>query len=387
MGRAFRLILALSLVSSIIYGWHWLLMDRLVELPAWSEPWAALGRWTIIAGALSMPLALALGRTLSPRLTRWWLTGPAYAWMGFGFLALTNVALSEAVLAILGLVTDLDPASTEVLRVRALVVLALTTGLTLVGLVGALGPRHRRVEVEITGLPPAFDGYRIVQLSDIHIGPLLGRSFAAKLRDRVNAIAPDAVAITGDLVDGSVEHVGAEVAPFGGLESKDGTFFVTGNHDFYSGANPWCARVAELGIRVLRNEGVALEREGQRLYLAGVDDHRGDPLMGSGSGEDLEAALAKRPDDSPVVLLAHDPATFRRARRMGVDLQISGHTHDGQIWPFGYLVRLTVPWVAGLYREGPAQIYVSRGTGFWGPPIRVGAPAEITELTLRAAST
>jgi predicted MPP superfamily phosphohydrolase len=142
-------------------------------------------------------------------------------------------------------------------------------------------------------------------------------------------------------------------------------------------------RVEELGIEVLRNEHRVLEARGERFVLAGVDDYRSRQMPGEG-GEDLGAALAGVPEDLPVVLMAHDPTTFHRACERGVDLQLSGHTHGGQIWPFNYFVRVAMPWVAGLYRRGRAQVYVSRGTGFWGPPMRLGAPAEITEIVLRS---
>jgi hypothetical protein len=190
------------------------------------------------------------------------------------------------------------------------------------------------------------------------------------------------VAVTGDLVDGSVARVGPDVAPFGGIHAKHGVFYVTGNHDFYSGADSWSEFVASFGWRPLRNARVEIGEGDASFDLAGVDDTHGH-LVEEGAGEDVARALAERDPSRPVVLLAHDPATFRRASQHGVDLQLSGHTHGGQIWPFRWAVRLTVPWVAGLYRAGASAIYVSSGTGFWGPPMRLGAPAEITEIILR----
>src|SRR5690606_16437066 len=249
---------------------------------------------------------------------------------------------------------------------------------------GLAPPEHRRVEVRLARWPRALDGLRIVQLSDVHIGPLLDRRFAAALVARVDALAPDLVVVTGDLVDGSVRRLGAEVEPLGALRAPHGVWFVTGNHDHYSGADDWVARVTDLGWRPLRNARATIAVNGVAFDLAGVDDPHG-ALVDVGGGEDLDRALAGRDPERPLVLLAHDPATFRRAAARGVDLQLSGHTHGGQIWPFRWAVRLTVPWVAGLYRVGGSTLYVSRGTGFWGPPMRLGAPAEITELVLRAA--
>jgi predicted MPP superfamily phosphohydrolase len=243
-------------------------------------------------------------------------------------------------------------------------------------------PDVRRVEITLERWPEALDGFRIVQISDIHIGPLLGRDFAERLTRRVNSLDPDLVAVTGDLVDGSVEALREEVAPFAELRGRHGVFFVTGNHDVYSGGESWVERVKELGLRVLRNERVEIGGA-DGFDLAGVDDHRGDWVHGS--TEDVDAAVAGRDESRALILLAHDPGTFRRAAAKGVDLQLSGHTHGGQIWPFVYLVRLAVPFVAGLYRVGKSQVYVSRGSGFWGPPMRLLAPAEIGEIVLRSA--
>jgi predicted MPP superfamily phosphohydrolase len=240
---------------------------------------------------------------------------------------------------------------------------------------------------EVERWPSDLDGFRIVQLSDIHIGPLLDRRFACSLVERVNALEPDLVVITGDLVDGSARHLAEEVAPFGDLRAKHGVYFVTGNHDHLSNASAWSRSVEDLGITVLRNRHVAIagHGEGGGFDLVGVDDHRSGMI--GGGNEDLDAALAGRDPERPAVLLAHDPSTFRRARREPIDLQLSGHTHGGQIWPFRYAVRAVIPWVAGRYREGRAQLYVSRGTGFWGPPMRLLAPAEITEITLERSAS
>jgi len=174
------------------------------------------------------------------------------------------------------------------------------------------------------------------------------------------------------------------VAPFGALRGRHGVFFVTGNHDHYSGANDWVKVVERLGLVALRNRSVEIRDADAAFTLAGVDDHRGG--FGDGQREDLGRALAGRDPALPVVLMAHDPSTFKRASQSGVDLQLSGHTHGGQIWPFRYLVRLAMPFVAGRYRRGDAELYVSRGTGFWGPPMRLFAPAEITEITLRSTA-
>jgi predicted MPP superfamily phosphohydrolase len=305
--------------------------------------------------------------------------------MGAGFWLLLLLFASDAVLWVAGGVARAADASVADDAGTASWRAALTVGIALtgvgVGLRTALaGPRVVHQRFEIASWPDALDGFRIVQISDIHIGPILGRQFAADLTAQVNALDPDLVVVTGDLVDGNADLLADEVAPFAGLRGRHGVYFVTGNHDHYSGANPWVDRVASLGMRPLRNERVEI-REGDAAFdLVGVDDHHAH-FVGDGR-EDLARAIEGRDPSRPAVLLAHDPATFKSARREALDLQLSGHTHGGQIWPFAWFVRLATPWVAGRYREGRAQLYVSRGTGFWGPPLRLGAPAEITEITL-----
>jgi hypothetical protein len=313
--------------------------------------------------------------------------------MGLFFYLFLFVAFSDLLLFLGSLVapkelhaavgTPEDPSGFG--GVRALVVVLLALAFAAVGLRGGLAaPRLAKVDVFLPRWPVALDGFRIVQISDIHIGPILDRAFSRELVDRVNALSPDLVAVTGDLVDGSVSKLRDEVTPFGDLRGRLGVFFVTGNHDHYSGADGWSERMRELGFQILRNERVTVELDGESFELAGVDDHRsGYETFG---GEDLDAALADVPSDRFVLLLAHDPTTFKKAQRMGIDLQLSGHTHGGQIWPFAWFVRLAIPYVAGLYRSGDAQLYVSRGTGFWGPPMRLFAPAEITEIQLRHGS-
>jgi predicted MPP superfamily phosphohydrolase len=245
----------------------------------------------------------------------------------------------------------------------------------------------KRVAVHLRKLSPAQDGFRIVQLSDIHIGPTIGADFLAEIVRQTNELAPDIVAITGDLVDGSVADLQKGVAPLRNLRARHGVFFVTGNHEYFSGAAAWVAELGQMGIRVLRNERVTIGEGDATLDLAGTDDPTAHRYPDEGHGEDLAKALEDRDTSRPLVLLAHQPKTVTEAARQGVDLQLSGHTHGGQIWPFRYAVLLQQPVVAGLARFGETQIYVSRGTGYWGPPMRLAAPAEITEIVLRRAAS
>jgi uncharacterized protein len=240
------------------------------------------------------------------------------------------------------------------------------------------------VEVRVDDLPRELQGFTIAQLSDIHVGPTIKRRFVEGVVERVNRLEADMVAITGDLVDGSVGELAHHTAPLAGLRSRHGTYVVTGNHEYYSGAHAWIHELTRLGARVLLNEHVVLDHEGARIAVAGVTDYSAgyfDPAHRS----DPRRALAGAPEDAVKVLLAHQPRSARHAAAAGCDLQLSGHTHGGQFWPWNYFVRLQQPFTAGLKRLGSMWIYVSRGTGYWGPPMRFGIPSEIARIRLLRA--
>jgi predicted MPP superfamily phosphohydrolase len=385
VNRILLIALLLLVAASLLVGAHAYLAQRLVLETGLAPPWREVLIGLLACLGASLVLQPLAERGPAPRLGHV-LAWPAALWMGLAFLLLLLLGVSDvalwlfgsAALAASGAADGEAPAA----GARAVGVLAIAFAAGAWGLRSALQPPdRRRVEIPLARWPKGLDGFRIVQISDIHIGPLLGRRFAEQVVARVNALEPDLVAITGDLVDGSVGRLAADVEPFAGLEARHGVFFVTGNHDHYSDADAWADHVAGLGLRVLRNERVCIRDGGVVFDLIGVDDHRGDWIRGG--GEDLPKALHGRDPERPSVLLAHDPSTFTRASAMGVGLQISGHTHGGQIWPFGALVRLAIPFVAGRYRRNGAELYVSRGTGFWGPPMRLFAPAEISELILR----
>lgn len=381
--------LILVLASAFLVGVHVYLAKRLVLDPALPEPWRSACLGAIAALALSLVLQPIGERKLERRYARW-IAWPASLWMGFAFLLLVQLLATDALLWLAGRAAQAapsvggQPGAADALRAAAVASVALVAGA--IGMRRALAPpAHRLVEIALERWPRALDGFRIVQISDVHIGPILDRRFCEHLVERIHALDPDLVAITGDLVDGDARLLAGEVAPLARLRARHGVYFVTGNHDHYSGASAWCSALEGLGIRVLRNEREEI-RVGDAVFdLVGVDDHRGAAL-GRAGGEDLGRALAGRDPARPAVLLAHDPSTFKRASSQGIDLQLSGHTHGGQIWPFAWLVRLVIPFVAGLYRRSGAILYVSRGTGFWGPPMRLRAPAEIGEIVLRSTA-
>ncbi len=238
------------------------------------------------------------------------------------------------------------------------------------------------VDVPIAGLPAALHGFTIAQISDIHVGPTIKAPYLRRIVDAVNRLRADMVAVTGDLVDGSVRELSAHVAPLAELQSRHGTFFVTGNHEYYSGAAGWVTELRRIGLRVLMNEHVVVRHDGAEMIVAGVTDfsaHHFDPAQRS----DPLAALAGAPDAAGTrVLLAHQPRSADAAERAGFHLQLSGHTHGGQFWPWNLFVPLQQPFTAGLNRLRRLWVYTSRGTGYWGPPKRFGAPSEITRLRL-----
>jgi hypothetical protein len=252
--------------------------------------------------------------------------------------------------------------------------------------IGFVNARRRAkvvaVDVPIDGLPAALDGLTIVQISDIHVGATIKARYVDAIVDAVNQLRPDVIAVTGDVVDGSVARLADHTKPLSRLSARYGTYLVTGNHEYYSGAAQWIAEFQRLGLRVLLNEHVVLEHDGTRFIIAGVTDysaghfdetHRSDPA----------AALADAPRDAHIkVLLAHQPRTALAAADAGYTLQLSGHTHGGQFFPWNFFVRLQQPFTAGLAKLGALWVYTSRGTGYWGPPKRLGAPSEITRLRL-----
>ncbi len=308
-------------------------------------------------------------------------------WSWAGMLALGLFALlllftlaREGVLLLGWLVAapGLAPPTAAAVPVLALLALA-------AGLVGARRTaRVRDVEVPIAGLPAALHGFTIAQISDVHVGPTVKRGYVAAIVAAVNRLKADAVAVTGDLVDGRVADLQHDVAPLAALRSRHGSFFVTGNHEYYSGAAEWTACLATLGLTVLNNQHVVLRHDGAALVLAGVTDY-GAHHFAPDQRSDPRRALAGAPPEAAVrVLLAHQPRSAAAAAEAGFDLQLSGHTHGGQFWPFHLFVPLQQPFTAGLHRLRQLWVYTSRGTGYWGPPLRLLAPSEITRLRLVA---
>jgi predicted MPP superfamily phosphohydrolase len=374
-------IVILSTLTGLMHRYVWV---RLVRDSAWPAPWGGVLTVAIVALAALIPLAFVAMRSL-PR----WVHGPvawvAYSWMGVALYLFLIALATDAgrLLAALAGILPTDPERRLFLARSLAVTIGAASGL--VGLAGAVnvarGFAIRRVRVPLAKLAREHSGYSIVQLTDVHIGPTLGREFLEGVVRAANGLSPDMVVITGDLVDGSVEELAHLVEPLASLRARDGVFFVTGNHEYYSGANEWIAHLRGLGIRVLRNERVLVRGA---FELAGVDDASSGRML-PGHGEDVERAVSGRDMGLPLVLLAHQPKTLHSARAAGVDLQISGHVHGGQMVPFNWLAKLDQPVVSGLHLVDKTWIYVSTGTGYWGPPMRVGSEAEVTHIELVSA--
>lgn len=349
---------------------------------------AAVGRaaalW-LVASCFAIPLGMRSRRFASHRL------GDRVAWVGLlamGFFSslLVLTLARDLLLASLLTIDALAPHALSLARWRSAsadAVPLLALAVSAIGFLNARRPtRIVRVDLPIADLPAALDGFAIVQISDIHVGPTIKRDYVASIVEAVNRLQADLVAVTGDIVDGSVARLADHAAPLGALRARHGAYVVTGNHEYYSGAQQWIDEFRRLGLTVLLNEHRTIEHGDGRLVIAGVTDYtaaRFDPAHRS----DPHAALAGAPPDVSIrVLLAHQPRSAPAAADAGFTLQLSGHTHGGQFFPWNFFVRLQQPFTAGLARWNGLWVYTSRGTGYWGPPKRVGAPPEITRVRL-----
>ncbi|RAO36894.1 Transmembrane protein with metallophosphoesteras e domain [Micromonospora saelicesensis] len=404
----------LALVTGLIHLYLWKRLVRDTTTP---------GRWRRIGGIAALVLALLVPVTLAgTQAGLYWLAWPGYLWLALMFYLLVVLVVLEVPMLVTRLVLrrrvvaaepttaapepvlvgaagpteppaagavaapDHDPSRRLLLARGAAIFAGLTaTGVTGYGIRTALGPPQLdRVRIPLAKLPRSMDGLRIATVSDIHLGPLRGRAHTERIVAAINRLDADIVAVVGDLVDGSVAELGSAAAPLRDLRSRYGSFFVTGNHEYYSGVEEWVQEVDRLGLRVLQNRRQEIQARGGVLDLAGVNDLTGAGT-GLAAGPDFAAALGDRDPSRPVVLLAHQPLAAKEAARYGVDLQLSGHTHGGQMVPFNLAVKLEQPVVSGLGEVDGTKVYVTNGAGFWGPPVRVGAEPQISLVELRSA--
>ncbi|MGX9883583.1 metallophosphoesterase [Streptomyces sp. NPDC002276] len=399
------------LAVAVLGGAHWYVWRRLVRdtTRAWG-PARVTGTAVLIAGPVLMIAALAAERGGAPFWLQRTLGWPGFLWMALAIYLLLAVLAGEVLRPLLRRFLERrgraetaveeerspevlspeesspeEPSSSSlaapsrrvfVSRVVGGAAAAAAVGTVGYGTYGVLrGPGVKRVTVPLAKLPRSAHGFRIAVVSDIHLGPVLGRGFAQKVVDTINSTQPDLIAVVGDLVDGSVKNLGPAAAPLAQLRARHGSFFVTGNHEYFSGAEQWLEEVRRLGIHTLENARTELPG----FDLAGVNDIQGES---EGQGPDFGKALGDRDTTRACVLLAHQPVQIHEAVKHGVDLQLSGHTHGGQLWPGNFIAAAANPTVAGLERYGDTELYVSRGAGAWGPPTRVGAPSDITVVEL-----
>jgi uncharacterized protein len=341
------------------------------------------GRWgvalvLVLLWAASLVAFAMQAGVVDPHRARW------VVWLGMTWLvAAWYLLLGTLVLGFGALLASLSSSREprrRLLRVGTPVVVVAALGATAYGLHEAAMPTVAPLTVRSRELPTGFDGLRVALVTDLHVGPVRDASFTQRVVAAVNAQRPDVVVLGGDLVDGTVSQVADAVAPLAGLEAPLGVFAVSGNHELISGeADAWLIHWETLGITVLRNENVALRRQSDTIRIAGVHD-----ATGTGpDAADVDGALGSAPAQGFTVLVAHQPQQALDAQQRGIDLQLSGHTHGGQVWPFRYAVRLQQPVVDGLQLVGDVPVLTSRGAGAWGPPVRVLAPPEIPVVTLR----
>jgi hypothetical protein len=372
------LFIATSLLALLHLYIGWQILPALPIVPAARVLGGALLAASFILIPAGFHARRAENRAWSDRLA--WAGFLAMGWFS-SLLVLTLLRDIGLILAGLAGVYSLELLSWSAAAVPALAALA-----SVIGFINARRvARVVDVEVPIADLPAALHGFSIVQISDLHVGPTIKREYVEAIVARANSLQANAVALTGDLVDGSVSELAPHTAPLEKLSARHGVFAVTGNHEYYSGAPAWIAEWRRMGITVLINEHAVLEHGGAAVVIAGVTDYsaqRFDPRHAS----DPHAALAGAPHAAVKILLAHQPRSAPAAAAAGFDLQLSGHTHGGQFFPWNFFVPLQQPFTAGLKRLDRLWVYTSRGTGYWGPPKRFGAPSEITRIKLVAAS-
>ncbi len=391
---------------SIWFGAHFYLGWRFIKPAKLEHPWKGVAWASIFLLGATVPLVFWLGRQLDrPEWTDsiFWI---AYVHMGLLCLVFFMTLGRDLVVGLMNLFGRSERRQIKKVAVegvpkehggvdpsrRAFLTNATNAGILGVGgtlsAVGYVNARREpavvEVDIPVKGLPGALEGFKVVQISDVHVGPTVRRPFVQTVVDRINTLDADMVAVTGDLIDGDVRERWDDLQPLKDIASKHGTFYVTGNHEYYWGGQRCIDAVKRLGMKVLLNEHQVVEHDQERVVVAGVTDlQQGGNIPGQDS--DPAAAIKGAPEAGFKLLLAHQPRSVFAAAGQGYDLQISGHTHGGQFAPWSFFVWLAQPFTAGLHIFKDTMIYVSRGTGYWGPPMRLAAPSEITLLKLRAA--
>lgn len=363
---------------------HWMIWKKCIKETKLPIGLRRVGSVLLVGLFVFLITSVFLSRKLG------WLAAPAFVWMALSWFMGSVFACIDLLQKLVGVFFNREKDDKPEDEERRLFMRRMVGGGVVLGSTAKIGsglknalstPKVKVVELTLKKLPPLPKPFVMIQLSDVHVGNTIGRDYIQAIADSVNEQDADLVVITGDLVDGSVEELAHAVEPLSRLKSKYGTFFSTGNHEYYSGADSWCAHLESIGIKVLRNEHVWIGEENSGFYLAGIDDAKAGSWPGH--GPDLQKALEGCDRAQAVVLLAHQPKQVFDAKEFKVDLQLSGHTHGGQIWPWHYVAKASQKGLlAGHSLHAETQLYISRGTGYWGPPIRTFASSEITRILL-----
>ena len=385
--RSRSLLLPLTILFLILLGGNVVVAALLLfHAPAWfaSQMTSVIALWAVfyllqlLAPIVQVRTRVGQVPTRAMERLQW----IAYAAMGvLSTMFITALALEILARTASWIVSDGQQATIDTLWFYAMVAMTVIT--TVLGIYQATkGLQVKTVDILLEHLPVAFDGYRIAQISDLHVSSLIGRRYTQMVVDRVNALKPDLIAMTGDFIDGAVEPLRYRVAPLGTLSASDGRYFITGNHEYYYGADSWVEEHRRLGTTVLLNEHRVIKRGDAEIVLAGVTDRAGGAFIPEHK-QDIAKALHNAPKGAVKILLAHQPGCYEEAAANGVDLQLSGHTHGGQFFPWQFAVKMVHRYSHGLYRHDQMWVYVNPGTGFWGPPLRATVPPEITVLVLK----
>jgi len=390
MSKTLIFIVFLSVSTLIVLSIHYYLWLRLIRDTGLTRFVGNTGTYLFIALAISFPMALFVDKIVSVKYSfpLLWLS---YFWIGIMMLLFFLLFSIDMIKIVIYLFNHFIGTGEEIINTQRrefVSAVSATAVSSFVFIASGVGIKNyyssaivKKIKVLLTDLPASFKGFNIVQISDLHLGQMMTRQTLEKIVDQVNNLAPDLIAITGDLADGSTKRLLSEALPLKKLKAPKGIYFVTGNHEYYSGVEEWTHAIKKMGIKVLNNENIKIKRGEDFFYLAGVTDHEGK-RFGKKHASDFNKTLFNLEKDKKKILLAHQPIAVQKASKFGTDLVLAGHTHGGQIWPFNYFVYLQQPYLKGFYEYQGTKLYVNQGTGCWGPPMRLGSQNEITQIIL-----
>ncbi|MDA3917168.1 MAG: metallophosphoesterase [Deltaproteobacteria bacterium] len=392
MTKTLMFIIFFSTVTIIVLSTHYYLWLRLIRDTGLSGLYKNIGTYSLIAFTLSFPIALLADRIL-PLKYSFPLLWLSYFWIGVMMLLFFLLFSIDMIKIVVYIFQKLTTAGEEIAnpeRREFVSGLIASAASTIVLISSGIGVKNyysnavvKKFNVSLKGLPEALKGFKIVQISDLHLGQMMTKKILEQIVDQVNGLKPDLIAITGDLADGSTAKLLNEANPLKNLKADKGIYFVTGNHEYYSGVENWTLAIDKMGIKVLNNENIKIRKKDDYFYLAGVTDHEGKNF-GREHASDFKKALSGLENGKKKILLAHQPIAVKKASEYGTDLVLAGHTHGGQIWPFNYFVYLQQRYLKGFYDYNGTKLYVNQGTGCWGPPVRLGSKNEITQIILDA---